>query len=79
MNTLKNTRWVGHLFNVLLLYFVSVTISFAGIKYVKPTGNDNNTGTSWGQAYQTIQKAIEVAVAGDEIWLASGTYYPYQG
>ncbi|MCA0232701.1 MAG: T9SS type A sorting domain-containing protein [Bacteroidetes bacterium] len=76
MNTLKNTRWVGHLFNVLLLYFVSVTISFAGIKYVKPTGNDNNTGTSWGQAYQTIQKAIEVAVAGDEIWLASGTYYP---
>ena len=45
-------------------------------RYVKPGGNDSNAGTSWSQAYQTLQKAIEVAVAGDEIWLAAGTYYP---
>ncbi len=40
------------------------------------TGNDTHTGTSWGQAFQTLQKAIEVANNNDEIWLTGGTYVP---
>lgn len=61
----------------LMLFLLAGALPVLAVtRYVKPGGNDSNTGTSWSQAYQTLQKAIEVAVAGDEIWLASGTYYP---
>ncbi|MBK9016133.1 MAG: hypothetical protein IPM82_19860 [Saprospiraceae bacterium] len=48
----------------------------ATVYYVTPGGSDVNTGTSWGQAFQTLQKAIEATVANDEIWVAAGTYMP---
>ncbi|MCC6462170.1 MAG: DUF1565 domain-containing protein, partial [Saprospiraceae bacterium] len=51
----------------------------AAIWYVKPTGNNANTGSSWGQAFQTIQQAIASAAAGDQIWVAAGTYKPTTG
>lgn len=39
------------------------------------TGGANN-GTSWGDAFVDLQSALAVAVAGDEIWVAEGVYYP---
>jgi hypothetical protein len=44
--------------------------------YVKTDGSDSNTGISWGQAFLTIQKAIETASSGDEIWVKAGAYLP---
>ena len=48
----------------------------AGTYYVKPSpaGNDANTGSSWASAKATVGAAIAVAAAGDEIWVAAGTY-----
>ena len=70
---IKQTVWRTSLLLFLLCGAIPV---LAVTRYVKPGGNDSNTGTSWAQAYQTLQKAIEAAVAGDQIWIASGTYYP---
>jgi hypothetical protein len=42
--------------------------------FVKPTGDDGNDGTSWGNAKKTIGGAIVVAKGTDELWIASGVY-----
>ena len=42
--------------------------------YVTISGNDNNNGTSWQQAKQTIHAAMDIAEPGMEIWVSAGTY-----
>lgn len=33
-------------------------------------------GTTWDKSFKSLQSALAVAVAGDDIWLAAGTYKP---
>jgi hypothetical protein len=42
--------------------------------YVKPTGNDANSGLSDNLAWQHVQKGLATAVAGDTVLIRSGTY-----
>jgi len=46
----------------------------AGIRYVSPTGNDANAGTSWAAAKLTVQAAVATAVTGDTVLVTNGVY-----
>ncbi len=45
----------------------------AGVTSLTPNG------LSWRTAYPNLQDALAVAIAGDEIWVAAGVYYPDEG
>ncbi len=54
---------------------VSSVATGAGTSYfVSPSGSDSNDGSSSGRAFRTIQKALDVALPGSTVNLASGTY-----
>ncbi len=44
--------------------------------YVQAAATGANTGTSWSDAFADLQAALQLAVAGDEVWVAEGVYYP---
>jgi hypothetical protein len=48
----------------------------AATLYVKHDAAGTNDGTSWGDAYVSLQSALATATVGDQIWVAAGVYQP---
>ena len=54
----------------------TLTITSRDIIYVNWRATGENNGNSWGNAYTTLEDALEVSDKNDEIWVASGIYVP---
>lgn len=65
-------------FGSLILW--SHSVGFAEVMYVDAdaTGGAPD-GSSWENAWTDVQDALAAAVAGDEVWIADGSYRPDRG
>jgi parallel beta-helix repeat protein/predicted outer membrane repeat protein len=60
----------------LAMLILAAASANAATRYVKQDASGANNGTSWIDAFTDLQPAITVAVSGDEVWVATGTYKP---
>jgi len=58
---------------IFLLYFIPSWV-FASVWYIDDDISNSGDGTSWADAFKTIQEGVDAATDNDEIWLKLGTY-----
>jgi len=70
--------FIFSILSVFLISGVRTDGAEAAVKYVKWNAAGTNNGSSWDNAYTSLQSALSAAVAGsgDQIWVAAGTYSP---
>ena len=62
---------------ISLVFLIASQSVFATIRYVNVNVvGGTGTGLSWANAYVSLQSALDVAVSGDQIWVAKGSYLP---
>jgi len=61
-------------FFLIILFFAGFTGSYATRHYVTWVASGANDGTSWDDAFESLQLAIGTSVSGDTIFVATGLY-----
>ncbi len=65
--------------SLLLAFCLWSICSYGAIRYVKPVQSGSGDGSSWANASANLQAMINASGAGDEVWVAAGTYKPTTG
>ena len=54
----------------------AATLVVNGVYYVKSDAGGTNDGSSWANAFTSLQAALGAVGSGNELWVAAGTYKP---
>ena len=65
---------IHYAFLTLFIFFAS--FAQAATIRVDASATGANDGSTWDDAYTSLQSAVAVAATGDEVWVAAGTYIP---
>ena len=63
-----------NLLTIISVLVLTITSIAQANYYVSPSGDNNNSGLSLSEAWQTIQKTADELQAGDTVFIKSGTY-----
>ena len=66
------------LLGIILVLFGAASALAQDRLYVHHAATGANNGSSWTDAFNDLQAALQLAEAGDEVWVAEGVYYPTQ-
>jgi predicted outer membrane repeat protein len=62
--------------NYFLVMALVCLNTFASTIYVNKNATGSNNGTSWTNAYTTMELAFSNSIVGDQVWVAAGVYKP---
>lgn len=71
-----STSLVCRLTFLFLFGLLAVSASAQTKRYVNASAATSGDGLTWATAYKDLQAALDMAVSGDEIWVAKGIYKP---
>ena len=70
-----SARLISGLLAIALLAFPQQHAGASTIRFAKPAGLNSGSCSSWATACK-LQRAIALAVSGDQVWVARGTHKP---
>ena len=75
-NLLRKAGPALHALALMIGILLAGSVHAQTIIYVDQTSTGNGDGSAWVDAFNHLQDALDASEAGNEIWIASGTYLP---